>query len=824
VVFLKGASSRIALGAVFLLIMSSMGASGLSSWKDDGTTFYQSGFANVMVDNGELMIENNTTIDPDWINITGTSDPQHRGFHSMAYDSANNVSVLFGGIVMMESNYESNDTWIYNSSANVWKRMSPAISPEPRWNSQMAYDSKVGVMVLFGGRKDTVVFNDTWTYNVSTNTWTNMSPPRLPPYGDYVMAYDPDQDICVAFGGNSTIYPPETWAYSFKQNNWTKLVTIGNPPSRADSAMVYDEENHEMVLFGGLTGPNSKIDDGTWIFSPAYNAWAQKFPILSPHARSLHAMAYDSDQHVTVLFGGNKGGQEELDDTWVYDSALNTWTGLTPEHSPGLRQSHSLYYDRQANAAIVFGGWSGGGNAILVAYPWALSTRGSVANGTYTSIPFDTGGTAYFGKLHCNASVPTGTSIQILIRTGASKTDLEANPYVGQDGNADSFYIPGENDINSIHNGSRWIQYRAYFANNRTLTRPALISVTIDYNLLQNITITSPVGGDNWTGTQSINWSAQDPDNDSLLFDIYLVNESWKTLLVGDLSNSTHQWLWDTSSVPNGTYKIILVARDDNPLIPLMVNATSYYFVIYHYVPPTPNHPPRIISLPPTEVMAGDELNYHVTATDADGDTLAYSLVASPENISIDSVSGRLHWIPSTNEVGNYTIIVQVSDGRGGFDIQTFTVTVIPKPIPPAPEKPQCTIVYPLNGSKVGGHKQIRGTAINGTLPLTIIQVRIDGGDWMTAVGLKNWTLTVNFGQAKNGRHIVEARAFDGSRYSDTASVSFSVINPEPSVSSGGTPWCLPAAIIAIVAGLGVLLILRRKKGEPKYDGNEVNK
>jgi hypothetical protein len=209
--------------------------------------------------------------------------------------------------------------------------------------------------------------------------------------------------------------------------------------------------------------------------------------------------------------------------------------------------------------------------------------------------------------------------------------------------------------------------------------------------------------------------------------------------------------------------------------------------------------------------MVGDELNYNMTAADVDGDTLVYSLAASPPNMSIDSSSGKVRWTPSADEIGNHTVVVHVSDGRGGVDIQTFTVKVTPKPIPPVPEKPQCTIVYPLNGSKVSGRIQIRGTAINGTLPLTTIQIRIDVGNWTTAIGLKNWTLTVNSGQMKNGRHTIEARAFDGSLYSETASIELTITNTRPKVTLEASPLYLLLIVILAMVGVGAYMTYRLK-------------
>ena len=58
-------------------------------------------------------------------------------------------------------------------------------------------------------------------------------------------------------------------------------------------------------------------------------------------------------------------------------------------------------------------------------------------------------------------------------------------------------------------------------------------------------------------------------------------------------------------------------------------------------------------------------LSYDLNATDADGDTLSWSLSTAPSNgtASIDSVSGILSYTPTANYNGSDSLVVQVSDG-----------------------------------------------------------------------------------------------------------------------------------------------------------------
>jgi subtilisin family serine protease len=88
------------------------------------------------------------------------------------------------------------------------------------------------------------------------------------------------------------------------------------------------------------------------------------------------------------------------------------------------------------------------------------------------------------------------------------------------------------------------------------------------------------------------------------------------------------------------------------------------------------NDPPIIISVPETSASVGQFYNYDVEATDQDQDTLEFSLVEAPPGMNVDETTGLIHWTPGVGQVGSHTVVVQVFDGNGGTDTQTFTIDV----------------------------------------------------------------------------------------------------------------------------------------------------
>ncbi|BAY84562.1 YD repeat protein [Calothrix parasitica NIES-267] len=88
------------------------------------------------------------------------------------------------------------------------------------------------------------------------------------------------------------------------------------------------------------------------------------------------------------------------------------------------------------------------------------------------------------------------------------------------------------------------------------------------------------------------------------------------------------------------------------------------------------NTAPTITSTAPDTARVGSNLEYQVTATDAQSDPLTYFLAEAPEGVTIASDTGLVSWTPTEAQTGEQTITVKVVDGRGGSDTQSFVLTV----------------------------------------------------------------------------------------------------------------------------------------------------
>ncbi len=126
-------------------------------------------------------------------------------------------------------------------------------------------------------------------------------------------------------------------------------------------------------------------------------------------------------------------------------------------------------------------------------------------------------------------------------------------------------------------------------------------------------------------------------------------------------------------------------------------------------VAPPVNNPPQITSSPVLSATVDQHYSYDVDATDSDNDTLTYSLSTFPAVMAINSQTGLISWTPAAGQTGSQSVNVNVIDGKGGSDSQSFTITVN--------GANQVTVPDLLNKSRASAETAIQQAKLNvGTL------------------------------------------------------------------------------------------------------------
>ena len=89
------------------------------------------------------------------------------------------------------------------------------------------------------------------------------------------------------------------------------------------------------------------------------------------------------------------------------------------------------------------------------------------------------------------------------------------------------------------------------------------------------------------------------------------------------------------------------------------------------------NRAPTIAGAPSTAAREGQFYEFTPTATDADNDTLTFSISNRPAWASFNSATGRLSGTPGPGTVGTYAnISIRVSDGTLGASLSQFSIVV----------------------------------------------------------------------------------------------------------------------------------------------------
>lgn len=246
--------------------------------------------------------------------------PLSRTYLDMAYLGEDKV-LMFGGY----DGTLDDITWLYDLSENTWTDMAPAIKPTGRYGQAMAYIGEDKVLMhsgytYAGGTGH--YLDDLWVYDLSDNNWTELSPSIRPDYRVYhKMAYIGGDQVLL-FGGWHVhdLYLNDTWIFDLSAGTWTELDPITRPSIRHWYAMA-SIGGDRVLMFGG-NDPDPGLKNDTWVFDLSENTWTEQSSSSNPSPRREVVMA-DMGGDKVLLFGGrddNETPTTYYDDTWIWSA------------------------------------------------------------------------------------------------------------------------------------------------------------------------------------------------------------------------------------------------------------------------------------------------------------------------------------------------------------------------------------------------------------------------------------------------------------------------------------------------------------------------
>jgi serine protease len=277
-----------------------------------------------------------------------------------------------------------------------------------------------------------------------------------------------------------------------------------------------------------------------------------------------------------------------------------------------------------------------------------------LSEGFIESSTKDARSTGNWAALDWTATLPGGTDLKFQV--GSASSANGTFEFVGPDGTPDSFFTSAPASLSQF-DGQRFLRYRAHLSTSDPNATPELADVTICGSCdapVQGTYEDLSIGGASTIATPSS------------------VPEGAREMTVtaspgftGTVAVNPSTGVVSIGSANAGQFTITVTALND-----CNSAAASFILTVVHE-----NAPPVLGAIGDKTVAEGSTLAFTVTATDADGDTLAYSATGLPTGALLDNATGAFSWTPDYSQAGSYEVTFTVSDGDL-TDSETITITV----------------------------------------------------------------------------------------------------------------------------------------------------
>jgi hypothetical protein len=265
--------------------------------------------------------------------------------------------------------------------------------------------------------------------------------------------------------------------------------------------------------------------------------------------------------------------------------------------------------------------------------------------------------------------------------------------------------------------------------------------------------------------------AATDPDGDPLTY-------SASSLPVGaNFNSATRVFSWTPTSNQAGNYVVLFTVADGNG----GADTESVNIAVT-----SSNTSPQLSPIGSKNAAVGQLLQFEIQATDPDGDTMTYFATGLPSGAIFDPSTRQFTWTPSVSQQSEHQVTFTVTDGNGGNDFETISITVTSVNSPPqlTPIGPKTVLVGSLLDFTV------QATDVNNdTLTYTVSSIPV-GATFDTGVQRFTWTPTT--GQL--GDHLVTFIVSDGNGGSDAETITITVTADNDTLLSNGNWQSMPVA------------------------------
>jgi len=295
--------------------------------------------------------------------------PSPRTYAEMAYDTKNDVIVLFGGAGKVDSatggSHASNETWIFAGA--TWAQRFPVTVPPARSVHTMVAGEE-GRIYMFGGRQESADsdgtatlathLSDVWIWE--NDNWTRLdegSAVRPSPRQHAGLTFDSDRDVLVLFGGqryggekgDELVSIFETWEFNLASGQWSEVVADEPPVGKPN--LVYDPVTKKVVMLGVTNDPS--VQPLMYSYDTDAKTWTKLTPAKFPTCVNEGQLFRQNDGTLLHFGGFCQTGTSGLEEVFEYNGS--TWNKLVSGSAQrGVGQATAWDPDKQR--AVIFGG------------------------------------------------------------------------------------------------------------------------------------------------------------------------------------------------------------------------------------------------------------------------------------------------------------------------------------------------------------------------------------------------------------------------------------------------------------------------------------
>ncbi|XP_054275074.1 kelch domain-containing protein 4-like [Macrosteles quadrilineatus] len=215
--------------------------------------------------------------------IKSVSSPSCRSNFSFTAHPEKDELILFGGEYFNgQKTFLYNEMFIYNINRGDWTMLKAPAGPPPRCSHQaVALPIGGGQLWVYGGefasptQSQFYHYRDLWVFHFATHLWEQVNAPGAP------SSRSGHRMICVkkqlfVFGGfhdnlREYKYFNDVYSLNLETRTWTKIEPVGTPPAPRSACQMVATPDGKILVFGGYSKVRvKKVEDKGTIHMDAF--------------------------------------------------------------------------------------------------------------------------------------------------------------------------------------------------------------------------------------------------------------------------------------------------------------------------------------------------------------------------------------------------------------------------------------------------------------------------------------------------------------------------------------------------------------------------